>query len=79
MVSQQLIGLFAPAGTPKAIIEQIAQASRTALAEQAYQQMLIEAGFEPDVDSTPEKFRRVIDEDIAKWTPVVKAIGLKLD
>ena len=79
MVSQQLIGLFAPAATPKAIIEQIAQASRTALAEKAYQQSMIEAGFEPDVESTPDKFRRVIDEDIARWTPVVKAIGLKLD
>src|SRR5262245_20867503 len=32
MVSQQLIGLFAPTGTPRAIIEQIALASRTALA-----------------------------------------------
>ena len=38
------IGLLAPAGTPIGIIEQIAQASRTAVAEPAYQQMLIEAG-----------------------------------
>src|SRR5437763_6706962 len=36
MVSQQLIGLFAPAGTPKAIIEQIASANRNALAEKSY-------------------------------------------
>jgi len=79
MVSQQLIGLFVPAGTPKAIIEQIGQATRKALAEQAYQQMLIESGFEPDVDSNSEKFRRDIEDEIAKWAPVVKAIGLKLD
>jgi tripartite-type tricarboxylate transporter receptor subunit TctC len=79
MISQQSIGLFAPAGTPRAIIEQIAQASRTALAEPAYQQMLIEAGFVPDVNSTPEKFRRFIDEDIERWRPIVKAIGVKLD
>ena len=79
MVSQQLIGLFAPAGTPKAIIEQIALANRTALADKSYQQMLIEAGFEPDIDSTPDKYRRVLEEDIARWTPVVKAIGVKLD
>jgi tripartite-type tricarboxylate transporter receptor subunit TctC len=79
MVSQQLIGLFAPTGTPRAIIEQIARANRTALAERTYQHMLIEAGFQPDVDSTPEKFQRVLEEDIARWTPVVKAIGLKLD
>src|SRR5262249_18758432 len=79
MVALQSIGLFAPAGTPKAIIEQIAKASRTALAERAYQEMLIETGFEPDVDSDAEKLRRLIDEDIARWGPLVKAIGLKLD
>jgi tripartite-type tricarboxylate transporter receptor subunit TctC len=79
MVSQQLIGLFAPTGTPKAIIDQIAQATRTALAEKAYQQFLIEAGFEPDLESTPDIFRRVVEDDIVKWTPVVKAIGVKLD
>jgi tripartite-type tricarboxylate transporter receptor subunit TctC len=52
------IGLLAPAGTPMAIIQHIAQATRTALAEPAYQQTLIEAGFEPTIDSSPEKFRQ---------------------
>ena len=79
MISQQSIGLFAPAKTPRAIIEQISQASRKALADQTYQQLLIESGFEPSVDSTPETFRRLIEEDIARWTPVVKTIGLKFD
>ena len=79
MISQQSIGLFAPAGTPKAIIEQISQATCTALADATYRQTLIESGFEPDVDSTPDKFRRFIEGDIARWSPVVKAIGLKLD
>ena len=79
MISQQSIGLFAPAGIPRAIIEQISVASRTALADRTYQQMLIESGFEPDLDSTPEKFRRSIEEELARWTPVVRGIGLKLD
>src|SRR5215510_1499293 len=79
MISQQSIGLFAPSATPKAIIEQIWQATRTVIAEPAYRQMLIESGFEPDVDSSPERFRRFMEEDIARWSPVVKAIGLKLD
>ena len=79
MVSQQLIGLFAPAGTSKVTIAQVAQATRTALAEPAYQQVLVASGFEPDVDSNPEKFGRFIYEDIAKWAPLVKAIGLKID
>jgi tripartite-type tricarboxylate transporter receptor subunit TctC len=79
MVSEQLIGLFVPAQTPRAIIEQIGQATRKALAEEGYQQMLIESGFEPDLDSNPDKFRRDIEDDIARWTPVVKALGLKID
>jgi tripartite-type tricarboxylate transporter receptor subunit TctC len=73
------LGLLAPAGTPKPIIEQIAQATRTALAERAYQQALIESGFEPTIDSTPEKFRRSLADDVALWAPVVKTLGLKID
>ena len=73
------IGLLAPAGTPIGIIEQIAQATRTAVAEPAYQQMLIEAGIEPTLNSNPEKFRRSLAADVALWTPVVKALGLKID
>jgi tripartite-type tricarboxylate transporter receptor subunit TctC len=79
MVSQQLIGLFAPAGTAKAIIMQIAQANHALLGESDYQKMLVETGFEPDVDSSPEIFRRRIEAEIAKWTPIVQELGIKID
>jgi tripartite-type tricarboxylate transporter receptor subunit TctC len=73
------IGLLAPAGTPIGIIEQIAQASRTVVAEPAFKQMLIDAGIEPALDSNPEKFRQSLAADVALWAPVVKALGLKID
>ena len=73
------IGLLAPAGTPIGIIAQIAQATRTAVAEPPYKQMLIDAGIEPTLGSDPEKFRRSLAADVALWTPVVKALGLKID
>jgi tripartite-type tricarboxylate transporter receptor subunit TctC len=73
------IGLLAPAGSPVGIIEQIAQAARTAVAEPAYKQMLIDAGMESTLDSNPEKFRQSLASDVALWTPVVKALGLKID
>jgi len=73
------IGLLAPGGTPKEIVEQIAQATRTAIAEPAYQRSLIDAGIEPTLDSNPEEFRRSLAADVALWTPVVKALGLKID
>jgi tripartite-type tricarboxylate transporter receptor subunit TctC len=79
MVSQQSIGLFAPAGTSGKIIDQIVRATHAALAEPGYQQMLVESGFEPDVDSSPEKLRRLIEAEIAKWTPIVAASGIRID
>jgi tripartite-type tricarboxylate transporter receptor subunit TctC len=79
MISQQLIGLFAPAGTATAIIGQIAQANHALLAEADYQKMLMETGFEPDMDSSPDIFRRRIEAEIAKWTPIVQELGIKID
>jgi tripartite-type tricarboxylate transporter receptor subunit TctC len=73
------IGLLAPAGTPNSIAERIALATRAAVADPAYQQVLADAGIEPTLDSTPDKFRGSLAADIALWTPVVKALGLKLD
>jgi tripartite-type tricarboxylate transporter receptor subunit TctC len=73
------IGLLAPTGTPIEIIEQIAQATRTAVAEPAYRQMLIDAGMEAPLDPNPEAFRQSLAADVALWAPVVKSLELKLD
>jgi tripartite-type tricarboxylate transporter receptor subunit TctC len=73
------IGLLAPAGTPIEIIQQIAQATRMAVAEPTYRQMLIDAGMEAPLDSNPETFRQSLAADVALWAPVVKSLELKLD
>ena len=73
------IGLLAPAGTPIEIIEQIAQATRMAVAEPAYKQMLTDSGMEAPLDSNPEKFGQSLAADVALWAPVVKSLALKLD
>ena len=79
MIVRGSIGVLAPAGTPIGIIEQIAQATRMVVAEPAFQRMLIDAGIEPTADSDPEKFRRSLAADVALWTPIVKALGIKVD
>ena len=73
------IGLLAPARTPVVVIEQIAQATRKAIAEPVFEQMLSDAGIEATLDSNPEKFRQSLAADVALWGPVVKALGLKID
>jgi tripartite-type tricarboxylate transporter receptor subunit TctC len=79
LVSQNLVGLFAPAGTPREIVDQIARATSAALADEKYQQQLIATGFEPALDSSPEKVQRIVQDEIARWTPVIRQIGLRLD
>src|SRR5215211_2228017 len=79
MIAQNFIGLFAPAKTPAAIIDQLAQATRTAMADQQFQQAFIASGFDPFLDSTPDKTRQFVEGEIARWSPVITAIGLKLE
>jgi tripartite-type tricarboxylate transporter receptor subunit TctC len=79
LIAQQLLGIFAPAGTPKPIIEQIAAANSTAMADTAYQQSLVDAAVEPAFDWSAEKFNQFMAEDVARWSPLVKSLGVKLD
>jgi tripartite-type tricarboxylate transporter receptor subunit TctC len=73
------IGILVPAGTPAAIVNQISDATRSALAEQAYQKMLSETGMQAPADASPDALRRALAADIALWSPVVKALDLKLE
>jgi tripartite-type tricarboxylate transporter receptor subunit TctC len=45
MIAQAFFGLFAPAGTPDAIVDQISAATRTAMADDGFRDKLIASGF----------------------------------
>ena len=77
--NQGSYGLLAPAGTPKPIIDRIVQATRTLLSTPDYQQLMADAGFEATPELSPEDFRAILAADVTLWTPVVKALGLKID
>ena len=79
LVTPNFIGLYAPAGTPKPVIEQIAQANLKLLAEPTYRELLISGTFEPQPDLNPDTYRRYVESEVARWTPIVKTIGLKID
>ena len=78
MVGLLFLGLFAPAATPKPAIDRITEATRKAMADPELQKVLVGSGLEalPDVES--EKAKRFIDDEIARWGPVVKAAGFKV-
>ena len=56
----------------------MAAATRSAIADGEFRKLLIASGFEPVLDSGPEQARRFVEEDVARWAPVVKKVGLKL-
>jgi tripartite-type tricarboxylate transporter receptor subunit TctC len=70
-------GLFAPAATPKEIVDRLGQASVTAMANPDFQKALVDAGLEPVLDSTPDKARRFVQDEHARLIPVIKATGMK--
>jgi tripartite-type tricarboxylate transporter receptor subunit TctC len=57
----------------------VAQTTRAVMEDEAFLRSLTASGFEPEVASTPDKTRRFVAEEVARWAPVIKAIGLKLD
>ena len=77
MVAQLFVGVFAPAGTPRPIVEQVSQATRKALSDPGFQKLLNDSGVEPVLDSSPEKAQRFVDQEHARLLPVIKASGFK--
>lgn len=71
--------IFAPAGTPQAIIDALHQATVKAKAEESFRADLERAGAEMVADSSPEKTASFIRDEIARWTPIIKATGFKID
>jgi tripartite-type tricarboxylate transporter receptor subunit TctC len=79
MIAVNFTGLFAPRGTPKPIIERVAAATDMVMEEDDFRALLISSGLEPYRHSTPEKTRQFVEQDIARWTPVFRSIGMKLN
>jgi len=75
MVAANFNGLFAPAGVPKTIIDQIATATREAMADPKMQDVIVQSGFEPVLDSGPEQAQKEAASELARWTPIIKKLG----
>ncbi len=64
-------GLYAPAGTPKAVVDRVHQDTVKALADTQIKARLFVAGMAP-VGGTPEALARQMDAELKRWAVVVK-------
>lgn len=71
-------GLLAPAGTPLDIVNRVQQETAKGLATAAMRERLQAQGAIPS-GNTPAQFALLIDRELKKWQPVVKASGAKVD
>jgi len=71
-------GLIAPAKTPEPIIAKIHDTVAAALGEPEVREKLATQFMEP-IPTTPTQFRAKIDADLARWSPIIKALDLKIN
>ena len=73
--------LYAPKGTPKAVIDQINAALRGALKDPEFirKQEALGAIVMTDARVNPAEHKKFVEAEIAKWGPVIKAAGQYAD
>jgi len=74
-------GLYAPKGTPKAVIDTLSKALQTALADPALKKRFEELGTDPasKENATPAALRKHLKSEIDKWAPIIKKSGVYAD
>ncbi len=71
--------LLAPARTPRPIIEILHRVVMKVMADEAFLKDLEALSIEPIPDSDPDKSAQFIKSEIAKWAPIIKATGTRME
>lgn len=74
-------GLYAPKGTPKAVLDKINTALKTALKDPEFhkREEALGAVIVTDARVNPAEHKKFVADEINKWTPVIKAAGQYAD
>jgi len=74
-------GLFAPAGTPRAIIDRLYSAMSNVLKDNSMRDRFVSQGREPigGVGMPPAEFNVFFRAELAKWTKAIKDLNIRAD
>jgi len=67
--------VFAPAGTPKAVIDKLNATLNATLASQPVKERMVKEGFEP-TPTTPEAARQRLEKEMPMWAKLIKQRGI---
>jgi len=71
-------GLFAPAGTPEAVVAKLSAETRRILDLPDMRDRLLGLGAQP-AGTTPEEFAQFVQSEIAKWAKVIRDANVTLN
>ncbi len=71
-------GVLAPAATPRDIVNTLSEAIAKAARSPDIKQRLLDQGAEP-VGSTPVEFDKILHEEVAKWSEVIRTSGIQVE
>jgi tripartite-type tricarboxylate transporter receptor subunit TctC len=74
----QWYALFAPAKTPKAVVDRLNKELNSVLLEKAVQKRFEDQGAEAET-STPEQLKALVQKEVARWRAVVTAAKIKAE
>jgi len=71
-------GVYAPKGTPAAVIDKVGAAVRASLKDPAFVARMADLGAEivPESKQSPEGLRSWLQSEISKWGPVIRSAGV---
>jgi tripartite-type tricarboxylate transporter receptor subunit TctC len=72
-------GYFAPAGTPREIVDRLNAEIAKAMAAPDVRERIAPGGLSELPGGTPERLGELVKSEIAKWSRVVKESGAKVD
>ncbi|VTU30634.1 Argininosuccinate lyase [Variovorax sp. SRS16] len=79
VVESGWFGMFAPAGTPVPVIEQLSARIGQALARPQVREKLEAMYLEPSNDASPVKFAAFVKAEVGQWADVVDKLGVSAE
>jgi tripartite-type tricarboxylate transporter receptor subunit TctC len=76
LVAKPWYALFAPAGTPPAVLQRLSAAAAAAVNDPAVNKRLVEMGLEP-TGLGPDQLAAILKADHERWGEVIRASGFK--
>ncbi|MGE0422638.1 MAG: Bug family tripartite tricarboxylate transporter substrate binding protein [Reyranellaceae bacterium] len=70
--------VLGPAGTPKEVVDTLDQATRKLMQDKEMVGFLEGIAAVPTIETTPQITAKFINDELAKWAPVVKASGIRI-